>query len=111
MNLGRSRFARLHPKYQTPVNSILFVGTITLAFSILGLIGVGKQEAFQLLWNGIFYGLTYLAMFAIPLRPTSVGMGQDRRGFRIRGDIPLCGDLDPAVVSSGEPTVVRRKNQ
>jgi amino acid transporter len=62
-------FARLHPKYQTPVNSILFVGAITLAFSILGLIGVGKQEAFQLLWNasGIFYGLTYLAMFAIPL--------------------------------------------
>jgi hypothetical protein len=30
---------------------------------------VGKQEAFQLLWNsaGIFYALTYLAMFAIPL--------------------------------------------
>jgi amino acid transporter len=64
-----SWFARLHPTYQTPVNSILFVGTITLAFSILGLIGVGKQEAFQLLWNasGIFYGLTYLVMFAIPL--------------------------------------------
>jgi len=62
-------FARLHPTYQTPVNSILFVGAITLAFSILGLIGVGKQEAFQLLWNasGIFYGLTYLVMFAIPI--------------------------------------------
>jgi len=32
-------------------------------------IGVGKQEAFQLLWNsaGIFYALTYLAMFAVPL--------------------------------------------
>ena len=62
-------FARLHPTYQTPTNSILFVGAITLAFSILGLIGVGKQEAFQLLWNasGIFYGLTYLVMFAIPL--------------------------------------------
>jgi glutamate:GABA antiporter len=62
-------FARLHTAYQTPVNSILFVGAITLAFSILGLIGVGKQEAFQLLWNasGIFYGLTYLVMFALPL--------------------------------------------
>ena len=37
--------------------------------SALGLLGVGKQEAFQLLWNsaGIFYGLTYLAMFAVPL--------------------------------------------
>jgi glutamate:GABA antiporter len=62
-------FTRLHATYQTPVNSILFVGAITLAFSLLGLIGVGKQEAFQLLWNasGIFYGLTYLVMFAIPL--------------------------------------------
>ncbi len=64
-----SWFARLHSTYQTPINSILFVGAITLAFSILGLIGVGKQEAFQLLWNasGIFYGLTYLLMFALPL--------------------------------------------
>jgi glutamate:GABA antiporter len=62
-------FTRLHPRYQTPVNSILFVGAITLAFSIAGLIGVGKQEAFQLLWNagGIFYALTYLVMFAIPI--------------------------------------------
>jgi amino acid transporter len=62
-------FARLHPTYQTPMNSIVFVGTVTLAFSVLGLIGVGKQEAFQLLWNAsaIFYGLTYLVMFALPL--------------------------------------------
>ena len=54
---------------KTPRNSILFVGTVALVLSGLGLIGVGKQEAFQLLWNsaGIFYGLTYLAMFAIPL--------------------------------------------
>jgi len=36
---------------------------------MLGLVGVGKQEAFQLLWNaaGVFYALTYLVMFAIPL--------------------------------------------
>jgi amino acid transporter len=62
-------FTRLHPRYQTPVNSILFVGAVTLAFSIAGLIGVGKQEAFQLLWNAsaIFYALTYLVMFAIPI--------------------------------------------
>ena len=62
-------FTRLHAKYRTPVNSILFVGAATLALGIAGLIGVGKQEAFQLLWNasGLFYALTYLAMFAIPL--------------------------------------------
>jgi amino acid transporter len=62
-------FTRLHPRRQTPVNSIVFVGAVTLAFSLLGLVGVGKQEAFQLLWNasGIFYALTYLVMFAIPI--------------------------------------------
>jgi len=62
-------FTRLSETRKTPVNSILFVGGVTFALSTLGLIGVGKQEAFQLLWNsaGIFYALTYLAMFAVPL--------------------------------------------
>lgn len=62
-------FTRLHPKRKTPVNSIIFVGAITLAVGLVGLIGVGEQEAFQLLWNasGIFYALPYLVMFAIPL--------------------------------------------
>jgi len=60
---------RLHPRFRTPVNSVVFIAATTLTFSILGLIGVGKQEAFQLLWNasGIFYALTYLVMFAIPM--------------------------------------------
>ena len=44
-------FTRVHPRYKTPVNSIVFVGAVTLALSIAGLVGVGKQEAFQLLWN------------------------------------------------------------
>src|SRR4051794_26169450 len=62
-------FTRLHPRRKTPVNSILVVGGITLALGLLSLIGVGNQEAFQLLFNagGIFYALTYLVMFAIPL--------------------------------------------
>jgi amino acid transporter len=62
-------FTRLDDKYKTPRNSIVFVGAATFLLSTLGLIGVGKQEAFQLLWNsaGIFYALTYLAMFAVPL--------------------------------------------
>jgi len=62
-------FTRLHEKYRTPVNSILFVGAATLFMSIVGLIGVGKQEAFQILWNasGLFYALTYVVMFAIPV--------------------------------------------
>lgn len=62
-------FTRLHARYRTPVNSILFVGAATLVLGVVGLIGVGKQEAFQLLWNasGVFYALTYVVMFAIPL--------------------------------------------
>ena len=68
-NLLPAWFTRLSDKYKTPVNSILFVGAATFVVSTLGLVGVGKQEAFQLLWNsaGIFYALTYLAMFAVPL--------------------------------------------
>jgi len=62
-------FTRLHSRYKTPVNSILFVGAATLVLGLVGLIGVGKQEAFQLLWNasGLFYAITYVVMFAIPL--------------------------------------------
>ena len=62
-------FTRLHPRYRTPVNSILFVGAVSLAFGLAGIVGVGEQEAFQLLDNaaGILYGLTYLVLFALPL--------------------------------------------
>ena len=80
-------FTRLHPRNRTPVNSILFVGAATFMFSLLGLIGVGKQEAFQLLWNGsaVFYALTYLVMFAIPLRlarPARLAQGRLLPGAR-----------------------------
>ena len=62
-------FSRLHPKYRTPINSILFVGAVTLVLGVLSLMGVHAQEAFQLIDNagGVFYALTYLALFAIPL--------------------------------------------
>jgi glutamate:GABA antiporter len=62
-------FSRLHPKYKTPVNSILFVGAVTIALAVLSLAGVQAHEAFQLIDNagGVFYALTYLVLFAIPL--------------------------------------------
>jgi amino acid transporter len=62
-------FTVLHPKYRTPVNSTLFMGGVALAASIAVLAGAGNQEAFVLLqiWSWSFYGLAYLAMFAIPL--------------------------------------------
>jgi glutamate:GABA antiporter len=62
-------FSRLHATYKTPVNSIVLVGAASLAIASLSLVGVGQAEAFQLLFNasGIFYALTYVVMFAIPL--------------------------------------------
>jgi len=62
-------FTRIHPRLRTPHHSILFVGAITLLFTLAGQIGVGLQEAFQLLENagGILYAFTYIALFAIPL--------------------------------------------
>ena len=44
-------FTKLHPRYRTPVNSILFVGLVALVFGAAGIAGVGEQEAFQLLDN------------------------------------------------------------
>jgi amino acid transporter len=62
-------FTRLHPKYRTPVNSIVFMGAVALAASTAVLIGAGSQESFVLLqtWAWTFYGLAYLVKFAVPL--------------------------------------------
>jgi amino acid transporter len=62
-------FSRLHAKYRTPVNSIALVGACAFGIALLSLVGVGQAEAFQLLFNagGMFYALTYVVMFAIPL--------------------------------------------
>src|SRR6266850_116051 len=68
-NLLPAWFARLHRRHRTPVNSILFVGAITLVFSLASLVGVKEQEAFQLQDNAAttFYALIYMVLFAIPL--------------------------------------------
>jgi amino acid transporter len=62
-------FSRLHLRYKTPVNSIMFVGAITLVIAISSQIGAGVQEAFQLVDNAanVFYGIVYTVMFAIPI--------------------------------------------
>jgi amino acid transporter len=62
-------FTRLHDRYKTPVNSILFMGGVAFVASVAAIVGVENQESFALLqiWTWTFYGLTYLVMFAIPL--------------------------------------------
>jgi len=70
-------FTRLHAGRKTPVNSIIFLGAVTLAGSVAALIGVGSQEAYELLltWAFTFYGIAYLALFAIPfLSPKDRGL-------------------------------------
>src|SRR2546429_2576464 len=68
-NLLPAWFARLHQRYRTPVNSILFVGATTLIFSLAPLIGVKEAEAFQFQDNAanVFYALIYMVLFAIPI--------------------------------------------
>jgi amino acid transporter len=79
-------FTRLHAKHKTPVNSIMLVGALALALGLLSLLGVGMQEANQLLDNaaGIFYALTYMVLFAIPLfAARRVGLGRAPLWLRV----------------------------
>src|ERR1700726_4800931 len=83
-------FSRLHPRYKTPINSIIFVGATVLVIAIASQIGAGIQEAFQLVDNAanVFYGIVYFMMFAIPI----FGAGAIRSGAPIWLRIAaLCG--------------------
>ena len=62
-------FMRLHPVRRTPVNSILFVAGLVVAFILLSLVGVQEQESSQLLSNAsiVHYAIAYIALFALPL--------------------------------------------
>ena len=83
-------FSRLHPRYQTPVNSIIFVAAVTLVIAIASQIGAGIQEAFQLVDNAanVFYGIAYFVMFALPL----AGAGAISRGAPVWLRVAaLCG--------------------
>ena len=63
------------------MNSIVFVGSITLVIAVSSQIGAGIQEAFQLVDNAanVFYGIVYFMLFAIPL----AGAGAIRSGASV----------------------------
>jgi amino acid transporter len=73
-------FSRLHPRYKTPINSVLFLGAATLVVALAALVGVGQQESYELLltWSFTFYGIAYIALFAIPI------FSRKERGLRPR---------------------------
>ena len=85
-----SWFSRLHSRYKTPINSIVFVGAITLTIAIASQIGAGIQEAFQLVDNAanVFYGIVYAVMFAIPIAGAYAIRSRARLWVRIAA---LCG--------------------
>ena len=62
-------FTKLHPRFRTPSNSIYFTTAIVAAMLVLGSIGVGAAEGFDVLNNVSteFYVLAYIAMFSIGL--------------------------------------------
>ena len=61
--------SRLHPRFKTPVGSIIAVGAAAFVLTVLGNMGVGTQEGFQILLNAalICWSLAYVVMYAIPL--------------------------------------------
>jgi len=77
-------FSRLHARYKTPINSIIFVSAITLVIAIASQIGAGIQEAFQLVDNAanVFYGIVYIVLFAIPI--AGAGAIRSRAPFWLR---------------------------
>jgi glutamate:GABA antiporter len=85
-------FSRLHPKYKTPINSVIFVGALTLTIAIASQIGAGLQEAFQLVDNAsnVFYGIVYAMLFAIPLIGAAAIRSRVNIWLRIAA---LCGFL------------------
>ena len=64
-----SWFNAIHPRWKTPVNSILFVAVLVIALVVLSTAGVHEQEAMQLLQNATtaHYAISYVILFAIPL--------------------------------------------
>lgn len=64
--------SRLHPRFKTPVGSVVCVTAATFVLTLFGHLGVGAQEAFQFLNNTglICWALAYLVMFGIPLFAT-----------------------------------------
>jgi amino acid transporter len=68
-HLAPQWFTRLHPRWGTPVNSIMVVGGLIALLMALSMLGVHEQEAYQVLSNAstVHYGVAYVLIFAIPI--------------------------------------------
>ena len=70
-------FSQLHPRFKTPVRSLMMVVAACVAFGGLSLVNVGEQEATQLLVGAgmACSGMYYLTMFAVVLWGRLEGAG------------------------------------
>ena len=68
-NLAPRWFSELHPRWRTPVHSILVMTALAMAFILLSMLGVREQEASQVLTAAsvIHYAIAYIALFALPV--------------------------------------------
>ncbi len=95
-------FTRLHPRYRTPVNSVVFTCGLVLVLLILANIGVHAQEAFQVLSNAAIthYEVSYVAMFAIPLIGAKALRARLPRWIRWTSITGLCATLFSFLISA-----------
>jgi amino acid transporter len=101
-NLVPIWFARLHPRWRTPANSIICTSILVFLLIVLANIGVHAQEAFQVLSNASLthYELAYLAMFAIPIAGVASLRGQLPRWLKWISLIGFCATLFSLLISA-----------
>jgi amino acid transporter len=94
-------FTRLHPRWKTPVSSILCTSGLMLLLVVLGSVGVHAQEAFQVLSNASLthYELMYMAMFAIPMVGTAALRESSPGWLRWVSLVGFCASLFSLLVS------------
>jgi amino acid transporter len=95
-------FTRLHPRYRTPVNSVVFTCALILLLLLLANVGVHAQEAFQVLTNAAIthYEIAYLAMFSIPLVGAKSLRTSLPHWIRWTSMIGLCATLFAFLISA-----------
>jgi glutamate:GABA antiporter len=95
-------FTRLHPRYRTPVNSVVFTCVLVMLLLFLANVGVHAQEAFQVLTNAAIthYEIAYLAMFAIPLIGVKALRARLPRWIRWTSITGLCATLFSFLISA-----------
>ena len=95
-------FTRLHPRYRTPVNSVVFTCALVLLLLLLANVGVHAQEAFQVLTNAAttHYEIAYIAMFAIPLVGAKALRARLPRWIRWTSLTGVCATLFSFLISA-----------